>query len=240
MDRDVFQTMAQTQESHWWFVARRKNLRAILETLPRPASILEVGCGTGANLEMLAAFGEVTGVELDAEARIAAGRLSPSAKVLSGYLPDGLPNLGKRFDLVCLFDVLEHIDDDVSALKALAGQLAPGGHIVLTVPAYPWLFGAHDRRHHHHRRYSRVALLRAISASGLSLLRIGHFNALLFPLAVGQRLVAAVGLGQDEADAQPGSMVNAALETVFGLERHVLPRAFFPWGLSLVAVLTNR
>lgn len=238
MERDVFISMAQTQASHWWFAARRLNLEALLCSLPSPQSVLEVGCGTGANLEMLSAFGEVTAVELDDEARAFAGIACPRARVLNGRLPDGLPHFGRRFDLICLFDVLEHVEDDVASLRALRKHLAPGGHVVVSVPAYQWLFGAHDRRHHHHRRYSRSALTTAANNAGLRPVRLGHFNTILFPIAVAQRVAAAAGLSREAMDAQPTALVNGSLKTLFGLERFVIPRALFPYGLSLIGVFT--
>lgn len=238
MERGVFERMAANQDRHWWFAARREVLGALVTSLPRPRTILEVGCGTGANLGLLSQHGTVTGVELDDEARATAQAAYPSLRLLAGALPGGLPPLGPEpFDLVCLFDVLEHIEDDVAALRALRPLVARTGHLLVTVPAYAWLFGEHDRRHHHKRRYASGQLAKVARRAGFSVVREGHFNTLLFPLAVAQRAAAALGPAGKESDAIPPPLVNESLRRVFALERFVVPRVRLPWGLSMWALL---
>lgn len=240
MDRAVYERMAKNQAHHWWFAARREILATLISGLPRPQRILEVGCGTGANLEMLTRFGTVTGLELDDGARAHAKATCPAAHILPGALPDGLPALDEGpFDLVCMFDVLEHIEDDRAALAALARHVAPQGSLLVTVPAYQWMFGAHDRAHHHHRRYSGRRLEQVARDAGYTVTRKGHFNSLLFPLAGAQRAAAALGLARGPSDEPPPPLVNEVLRWTFALERRLLDSPLCRVGLSAWVLLRH-
>lgn len=241
MDRAVFDRMAAQEELHWWFAARREIIRSVIERLlhlPDRPRILEAGCGTGGNLGMLAGFGQVRAFELDAEARRVAAAKSGLA-VAEGALPNAVPFETERFDLIGLFDVLEHVEDDEAALRALRGRLAPNGRIVLTVPAFPWLWSRHDERHHHFRRYTRQHLAKVGQRAGLHVEHGFYFNTLLFPVAVAQRaLKAACGLDRAD-DTLPPLALNAAMRSVFAAERHLVGRLSLPVGLSLCAVLAD-
>ncbi|WP_155263389.1 class I SAM-dependent methyltransferase [Sphingomonas segetis] len=238
MERVVYQQMAELDQRHWWYRARREILADLIrrEAMPPAAGrILEIGCGTGHNLAMLAEFGEVDAVELDDEARaIAQQRLG--REVMNAPLPE-LTGLGdRRYDLVAALDVIEHVDDDAAALTAIAGKLKPGGKLVMTVPAHRWMWSAHDVVNHHKRRYSKAALRRIVEASPLHLEKSGYFNSLLFPLAIAERLASKLR-GKDDADVKlPPKPLNAALEAVFAAERHLVGRLPLPPGLSLFAV----
>jgi SAM-dependent methyltransferase len=239
MHPDVHEQMAQTQDHHWWFSARRQVLGAVLNRLdlPRAARIAELGCGSGGNLALLARFGTLEAVELDdgARQRAAALQLCP---VHAGHLPDAVPLAAHSFDLVCLLDVLEHVADDEAALRRVAQLLAPGGRALITVPAYGWLWSGHDEAHHHHRRYTAGALRSLAEQAGLVVHRLGYFNSLLFPLIAATRLGSKVLGRRDGSDAAlPAPAINAALRAVFGFERHVAPHCLFPAGTSVLAVL---
>jgi SAM-dependent methyltransferase len=241
MDRAVFERMAAQEDLHWWFAARREIIRSVIDRLvdlPDRARILEAGCGTGGNLEMLAGFGQVRAFELDAEARKVATSKSGLA-VAEGALPDALPFEAERFDLIGLFDVLEHVEADEAALHALRGRLAPGGRIVLTVPAFPWLWSRHDERHHHFRRYTRPGLSRVGERAGLRVEHGFYFNTLLFPVAVAQRAFKALFRLDHADDTLPPPALNAAMRSVFAAERHLVGRLAPPVGLSLCAVLAD-
>lgn len=238
MDRSVYQHMAEMDQRHWWYRARREVLAALIAREANPpadAQILEIGCGTGHNLEMLGKFGRVDALELDDEARsLAEKRLGRS--VMSAPLPKlaGVPQ--KHYDLVGAFDVIEHIDDDSAALASIAKRLKPGGKFVMTVPAHQWMWSAHDVANHHKRRYSKKGLRQLIDASPMKLDRIGYFNSLLFPLAVAERL-ASKARGKEDANLSlPPSAINKAFETAFAAERHLVARLPMTPGLSLFAV----
>jgi len=238
MERVVYQQMAELDQLHWWYRARREVLAELIrrEVMPPPnARILEIGCGTGHNLEMLGGFGRVDGLELDDEARsIAEQRLG--REVLNAPLPElaGVPD--RAFELIAALDVIEHIDDDEAALASIAGKLKRGGKFLMTVPAHQWMWSAHDVVNHHKRRYSKAGLKRLIETSPLKLEKLGYFNSLLFPLAIAERFASKLR-GKDDGDVKLHSMpLNKTLEAIFGAERHLVGRLPLPPGLSLFAV----
>lgn len=238
MERVVYQQMAELDERHWWYCARRKIIADLIrrETqLPTDAHILEIGCGTGHNLAMLSGFGHVDGLELDEEARtLSEKRLG--RKVMSSPLPELAEVPDRHYHLIGAFDVIEHIEDDQAALVSIARKLQPGGKFILTVPAHQWMWSAHDVVNHHKRRYSKRALKELIDSSPLKLERIGYFNSLLFPLAVAERAASKLR-GKGDADVKlPPASLNAALEGIFACERYLVGRFPLPPGLSLFAV----
>ncbi len=238
MDRAVYERMASQEESHWWFVGRREIIRALIErevTLSREPRLLEAGCGSGGNLPLLSRYGRVEGFESDPEARrLAASR---GFSVSDGSLPDRVAEPDATYDFVGLFDVLEHVENDVAAVATLARKLKQGGTLLITVPAMPWLWSAHDVTHHHYRRYTAGSLKRVVSAAGQRVVRIGYFNSLLFPLAVVQRGCSGRAGVRAPTDKIPSSGINNLLSAIFRVERHWVGRVPTPFGLSLFAVV---
>lgn len=241
MDPKAYRDMAETEARHWWFAGRRANLTAILATLslPNHARILEIGAGTGGNLDMLARFGTVTALEMDAPARaLAYEKTGGHYRILAGSCPDDLPFAEETFDLICLLDSLEHIEADAATLRAVRALLTPSGKVIVTVPAHPWLWSAHDVFLHHKRRYRRDGLRALCEATGFTVRRLSYFNFFLFPLAVAARmkdqfLKSSVASGA----GLPAAPINALFRTVFATERFLLPHMNLPAGVSLLAVL---
>lgn len=237
MERHVFDQMAELDQRHWWYRARRQVLASLIGrlSLPPKAKLLEIGCGTGHNLSMLGGFGHVDALELDDEARdLAEKRLG--RKIMRAPLPELSEVKDRHYDLIGAFDVIEHIADDRAAIGSIAAKLKPGGKFVMTVPAHQWMWSAHDTVNHHQRRYSKRGLKRLIEDSPLTLERVGFFNSLLFPAAVAERMAAKLR-HKDSGDLDlPPAPLNATLRGIFAFERHLVGRIPLPIGLSLFAI----
>lgn len=237
MDRAAYDRMAEIDKDHWWFVARRKIIAALIERhrpKPGPLRILEVGAGTGSNLALLQRFGTVDAIEPDDDARAFAEQRS-GLSIKGGYLPH-VPLDDGAYDLIVLLDVLEHIPQDVEALGYLRTKLAPGGRILVTVPGAPWMWSAHDVAHHHQRRYTGAQLREVFERAGLAPRFLSHFNTLLFPLIAAVRLVGKITGKEGGDDAMPSRPVNAVLTALFGAERHWVASLSMPFGVSIAMV----
>jgi len=242
MEQRTYRMMRALEDEHWWFVARRRIIETLIARLqlPDPAEILEVGCGTGGNLAMLGGFGNVTGVEQD-QGAAAMARERDVATVLPGALPDDLPDLPQRFDLIALLDVIEHIEEDAASLASLSGRLRPGGRILLTVPAFNFLWSRHDEENQHKRRYRRRDIYALATSTDLQVDYATYYNFLLFPpLAAIRVFRKAFPYKETWQDMRkPGRAVNELLRSAFSSEKAVIGRATLPFGLSLLAVLSR-
>jgi len=239
MEPYAYQEMASSEEWHWWFRGRRaisaRQIRAL--GLPRDARILEIGAGTGGNLQMLTEFGTVQAGELDDVARALATQKTNIA-IVRAKLPGDLPFQKSHFDLVCLFDVLEHVEEDVRSLVAIRELLKSNGRLLITVPAHQWMWSSHDDRLHHLRRYSRHTLENAALAAGYRICKLTYFNFLLFPVAIVARMIDRLNpRGASMGTLVPGSCLNEALFRIFALEASCVARSRIPFGMSLLAVL---
>lgn len=239
MERAVFDRMAELDQDHWWFLARRRILKRLIERVvrpPRKAKILEIGCGTGHNLAMLKSFGSLEASELDRCARAVANKRLPG-RVKNAKLPDLTKFKRNGYDLIALLDVLEHVPDDLASLRSIHMRLKPGGALLLTVPANPWMWSAHDAAHHHFRRYTRKQLEELFLRSGLEVQLLSYFNTLLFPLVAAARVAGKITRKQSADDKLPSAPINSILNSVFGLEAALIGRLPMPFGVSLVAVV---
>ncbi len=239
MQPELYQQMRNLEDSHWWFQGRRRIVASLLGAicLPENAKLLDLGCGTGGNLEMLSDFGEVIGGELDATAAELA-RQRGGAAVLEGSLPNDLPVGEGDFNCVTMLDVLEHIEADARSLEAVHRLLAPRGRLLLTVPAFGFLWGPHDEAHHHQRRYRAKALRSLLQEAGFRVNKLTYYNTWLFPPAALVRLLRKF-LPAGDAGVEltlPPPWLNRLLGGLFASERHVLKHARFPFGISLLAI----
>ena len=242
MDERLMQTMLDVDEHHWWYRGRRKVLRAELDrlALPQAAEILDAGCGSGRTLDELVDYGTVRGIELDPEAA-AVARARGRGEVLEGRLEE-LPWPDDTFDLITCLDVLEHTADDRLTLRELRRVSKSGGHLLLTVPAYPALWSHHDEANHHFRRYKRGMLRAAAAESGWRLERMTSFNSVLLAPAAAVRLVQRRRPSSEcRHDLVLGpAWLNSVLERPLTFEASLLARGrTLPVGLSLLAVLVN-
>jgi SAM-dependent methyltransferase len=236
MDRDYELQTHGAEDRHWWYRGRRKVLDGILAGLGLPANarILDAGCGSGRNMVELAHFGTVTGVELS-QTSVALARARDVGEVIAGSALE-MPFADDSFDLAVTLDVIEHLEDDLAALR----ELRRGGALLVTVPAYQWLWSGHDEINHHHRRYTRRSLQRVAQQAGWMQLRTTYFNSLLLPVAIMLRVLERVNTKTTESSLDlwvPPAPANWLLERPLTLEAAVIARgARIPAGLSLLAV----
>lgn len=202
-------------------------------------SILEVGCSTGSNLGMLGEFGEVSAMEMHDPAVQICRRRHPDIPITKGAIPD---YLDQSFDVICLFDVLEHIEDDREALVWIDQHLNSGGLLALTVPAFPFLWSRHDDLAHHFRRYRRGGLTRLLGEK-FDLVFCSYFNFHLFPAIALVRLFQRAKLlpqGETEKAIGGTGLANGLLAAIFSAERFWLRFVNLPFGVSLVALAGKR
>lgn len=240
MERELYPWMAEVEEQHWWFASRRAIVERFIARLdlPEDAALLEPGCGTGGNFAMLARHGRVFAMDAETDALRFATALG-IAEVACGSLPDRIPFGVQDFDLILMSDVLEHLDDDVAALRALKSRLKPQGSMLVTVPAMQWLWSGHDQAHHHRRRYSATTLRSVAQAGGLDVVYVGYFNFILFPIVAAVRLTERLMNREKASQASkyttmPSRPVNTILRRVFSSERHLLEVMRMPFGISLL------
>ena len=213
-------------------------LEFIINQDKKETNVLEVGAATGGNLEMLAAYGDLFAMEMDEDScQFAQNRNICDVK--QGKLPDQFP-FDINFDLICMLDVLEHIEDDLAAVHCLKNALTLTGKLVITVPAYQWLWSSHDVASHHYRRYTQKRLIALIRSAGLNVKYITYFNTFLFPIVAGVRLMNNfLGVKEGSDIAMPSKVVNILLSRTFLTERFFLPKISFPFGVSLLAVVEH-
>jgi SAM-dependent methyltransferase len=242
MQSDLYDAIRRVEATHWWYAGRRAVVfDRLVRLLPRYASprVLDIGCGTGFNLEEVRAFGVRDAVGLDL-----------SAKALSFCRERGLSRLvrgdaaqppfgDQTFDIVLALDLIEHVEDDRSALGGLCRVLKPGGRLIVFTPAFQFLWSAQDRVSHHFRRYTAPELKSKLLDAGYTIDKLSYANTLLFPVVWGGRaLLRASGRSQEissENDLHP-QWSNSLLARVFAAERPLLRRLDFPFGVSLLAV----
>ncbi|WP_428261622.1 class I SAM-dependent methyltransferase [Haliangium sp.] len=238
MEETLFDAMDEHSERHWWFRARRRVVTHLLDHHLGPsadARVLDLGCGVGTNLDALARYGRVHGADTSAKALALCRRRfdGPLAEI---HLPDRVPFPPASFDLVVMFDVLEHIEDDRGALAAVYELLAPEGTLCLTVPALRWLWSHHDVAHHHHRRYHRDELGAMLNRAGFEPVLLSYMNSLLLPLMGAARLLIKPRNQRLHGLENGTGALGHLLYATFAFERHLLTRTRLPAGGSLVAL----
>ena len=240
MDRDYERQTHQAEDRHWWYRGRRTVLEGVIDGLGLPprARILDAGCGSGRNMVELARRGTVVGVELS-QTSVALARARHVGEVIEGSVLE-LPFEEASFDLIVSLDVIEHLEDDLSALRGFRRTIADGGALLVTVPAYQWLWSGHDEINYHHRRYTRRSLQDVAERAGWSQARTTYFNSLLLPVAIMLRVLDRVNTKTTESSLDlwvPPEPLNWLLERPLALEAGLIRRGGrIPAGLSLLAV----
>jgi SAM-dependent methyltransferase len=251
MERTYASSYGDLEGWHWWFRAREQILGAVLRRAfaegdpSAPKRIVSVGCGPASGLAWLVPFagerGTVIGLDADPSGALRAAGLgaSPPGVAFVAGTVERAPLRSRSVDAVLALDVIEHLDDDAAGLAQAADLVAPGGFLLVTVPALPSLWGRQDTVSHHRRRYTRGSLADAFRRAGLARPRLTYFNTLLFPpiaaVRWSRRLVGVEGSGSDFDDTRPG-LVNGLLTKIFAAERFLVPRARLPFGVSLLGL----
>ncbi len=239
MEPEEYANLFQVEQRHWWYVGMRGISLALLDTyLPKKQhlDVLDGGCGTGGMMLALARYGRVTGIDFSPLA-VGYSRQRGLDRVMRASVTH-LPFPNECFDLVTSFEVLYHlgVSDDGQAIQEFARVLRPGGHMLLRLPAFESMRGAHDVAVHTRHRYTTDEVQRKVESAGLQVVRLSYGNTLLFPLAAGTRLLQRLTGRDHEATSdvhETSALANKVLSTVLTTEKHIIPRVRLPFGLSV-------
>jgi SAM-dependent methyltransferase len=239
MQQHTYAIMDRVEDSHWWFVGRRaileSFLRGIAGKLGKPSGdlrILDVGCGTGANLEMLAQFGKAEGVDVSDDALEFCRR---KGLTVQKGLAETLPFPDESFDITTALDVVEHLDDDIAGLKEMFRVTKKGGYSLVFVPAFMWLWGVQDDVSNHRIRYTRKQIVERLEKAGFTVERATYANFTFFaPILGGRTLMKLTGIKPESENNVNISALNGVFGKLFSAERHWLNRFDFPFGVSIV------
>jgi len=238
MKEELYETFYKIENRHWWFLARKSVIASLLDrwlSLNKGSLVCDVGCGTGSILEYLSARYTACGVD-NSSLAVQFCSMRGLTNVSKGTVDD-LAHGGQRFDLITFFDVIEHIEDDVEVLKKAFGLLRNGGHVLITVPAFQFLWSKHDEINEHKRRYTTKELAQKLQSVGFEVRRISYYNTILFPAAVLSRVFSKALRCSTSGELKvPPAVVNKILFSLFSLERFFLPHVPFPFGLSIVCL----
>jgi len=240
MKEHTYPIMFRVEQSHWWYTGRRKILADFVEDICRRVTdrrprILDVGCGTGANLLMLSKYGDAEGVDVSEDA-LAFCRERGLEQVKLGAAED-LPYDDGTFDLVTAFDVVEHMDDDLAGLREMRRVLRPGGRVLLFVPTFMFLWGLQDDVSNHRRRYRLPELRRVLEQAGFEIERTTYANITFFlPILLMRKLMRVTGIKTESENNINVSALNGALGRLFATESWILKYMNIPFGVSGLCV----
>ena len=233
----------EVEETHWWYVGRRRLLASfvadIREKLNKPQlEILDLGCGTGANLKMLERFGQADGLDLSEQA-VEFCKQRGLAGVRLGAAED-LPFENATYDLVTALDVLEHLDDDAGGLTEIRRVLRPSGRTLIFVPAFMFLWGVQDDVSEHRRRYTRRELKAAIEKAGLKVELLSYANfTFFFPVLIVRTLMRLFRIRTETEYGINIPLLNKFFAGLFYAERFFIRRTGLPFGVSLICIASN-
>ncbi len=253
MEQHTYAIMDRVEDSHWWFVGRRAILESFLRGLesrlqaaasaaggPAEAGtqnllrILDVGCGTGANLEMLSQFGSAEGVDVSDEALEFCRK---KGLTVQKGLAETLPYEDETFDVSTALDVIEHLDNDIAGLKEMHRVTKTDGYSLFFVPAFMWLWGVQDDISNHRIRYTRKQIVERIEKAGFTVERATYANFTFFaPVLAGRVFMKLTGIKPESENNINISALNGLFGKIFSAERFWLKNLNFPFGVSIVVV----
>jgi len=245
MDTEAYEEMIELQEKHWWFIARREVIQSLIKLqMPHSptANVLEIGCGVGGNVELLSKSGNYLGIDMHKAAIDYCSEKFPQFNFKCARIEDiPLEFNSNKFDSIYILDVLEHLENEVEILKTVKSYLKESGKILVTVPAFEFLWSQHDNFVHHMRRYTKDSLRKILEESGYTVERLSYFNSLLFPLALIQRLgMRFLNKKLSSHLSMPPKIVNWLFKVIFLQEAWIIRFTNMPVGLSITAVVRKK
>ena len=245
MDKKFYQEYYTLEREGWWFKARLSILESYCKDLAVNTNIkiLNVGAATGATSEMLSRYGEVTSLEYD-KFCCEFLKVKTGIEAINASLTE-LPFKNNTYDLICAFDVIEHIEDHEKALDEIYRVLRPHGKYFLTVPAFQSLWSNHYVVNHHYRRYTKKKFNSLISNSNLKIDYSTYFNFwLLIPISIARFILNIIprkkkenSSGSDNEIMKSSKVINAILFSIFHSEKYLLNNNVkFPFGVSIMTI----
>jgi len=240
MMEHTYPILYEVEQSHWWYIGRRRIIAGFVEEICRKVTdrrprILDVGCGTGANLLMLSKYGDAEGVDVSEDA-LAFCRERGLDKVTLGA-GEEMPYDDGTFDLVTAFDVVEHMDDDLAGLKEMRRVLRPGGRVLLFVPTFMFLWGLQDEVSHHRRRYRLPELRRVLEQAGFEIERSTYANITFFlPILFVRQFMRLTGIKAASENTINVPAFNRVFGAILGAESSLLRYLNLPFGVSGLCV----
>ncbi len=238
----MYRTFFKIQKSHWWFVTKKK---IVLDVINRYAEnifepkILDIGCGSGLMLNALQNIGPTFGMDMSDDA-ISFSKEIFDGRVEKGALPHAIPYEKNFFDIITALDVIEHIDQDTESLVAIRSLLVEHWKAIITVPAYMFLWSSFDELNEHKRRYTLAEMQRKLVQAGFTIEKITYYNTLLFPVVWAVRTLNNLLRRDGASDVDmPSKVLNSILKIIFGIERILIRHLNFPFGVSILAVVTK-
>jgi ubiquinone/menaquinone biosynthesis C-methylase UbiE len=235
MNSPLYQDMYELEDQHWWHISKRELCKKIIQKYFKGGKIVDIGCGTGKNVEAFSEFGPVTGIDSSEEA-------------LKFCKKRGLPNVSKgdaektnlpanSFALVTLLDVLEHTDD-TKTLKEIHRILKKDGLLLITVPAYQWMWSQWDVELHHKRRYTKSGLEKLLKKYGYDIVLSSYRQSfMVLPVYAFRKLKTIFKPLDYGSDFKVGSpFVSVPLLYVTNLEHALITSTSIPFGMSIVVL----
>jgi SAM-dependent methyltransferase len=237
-DINPYDVESEVENFHWWFVVRRKLLKSILSSISiqKKAITLDIGCGTGSNLKALVSAGlDVIGLDQSIYA-LTLVKEKGDYSLMAGDL-NKLPLKTKSVGLIIAMDIFEHLQEDMVGIHESYRVLGEGGILIVTVPAFKFLWGIQDIVTGHKRRYSRREIMNKLKAAGFDILKSSYFNFFLFfPILIARRVIQLLGLKIRSENEVNSPLLNHILKAVFSLEPYLLKYFSFPIGVSILCI----
>jgi SAM-dependent methyltransferase len=236
MEKGSYEVEWRLNRFHWWFVGRRRLIRSLLSRLDirRDSTVLDIGCGVGSNLSLLRLMGfNVIGIDSEIYALSLARKNVSAVPLVNGDLVR-LPILTNSIGLIVATDVLEHLGNDALGLQEIYRTLERGGKVLITVPAFNFLWGIQDDVSKHKRRYSKKHLLEEMEQQGFKILGFSYFNFFLFfPILLIRRLMHLFEIRVDSENVINSPLLNHFIKIIFSMEPYFLTFLTFPFGVSI-------